>query len=119
MTSLSQLQSFTIYDNRQTTPLKALHTTKIFTMIHLKYRRVNRCPYIKLLKKIVAVVKKVVVCMDGNYFFAVSIVVCEGPYNVFDEINLRCLGLAGVSLYGPSSTWRAGCLDQVILLVRP
>ena len=27
--------------------------------------------------------------------------------------------LAGVSFYGPCSTWRAGCLDQVILLVRP
>ena len=30
------------------------------------------------MKKIDAVVKKVVVCMDDYYFFAVSVVVCEG-----------------------------------------
>ena len=30
-----------------------------------------------------------------------------------------CWMLAGVSFYGPCSTWRAGHLDQVILLVWP
>ena len=30
-----------------------------------------------------------------------------------------CWGLAGVSFYVPTSTWRAGRLDQVILLVWP
>ena len=30
-----------------------------------------------------------------------------------------CWRLAGVSFYGPCSTWRAGYLDQVILLVWP
>ena len=30
-----------------------------------------------------------------------------------------CWRLAGVSFYGPCSTWRAGHLDQVILLVWP
>ena len=30
-----------------------------------------------------------------------------------------CWRLAGVSFYGPCSTWRAGRLDQVILLVWP
>ena len=30
-----------------------------------------------------------------------------------------CWRLAGVSFYGPSTTWRAGRLDQVILLVWP
>ena len=29
------------------------------------------------------------------------------------------VGLAGVSFYGPCSTWRAGHLDQAILLVWP
>ena len=30
-----------------------------------------------------------------------------------------CWRLAGVSFYGPYSSWRAGHLDQVILLVWP
>ena len=42
----------------------------------------------KTVEKIIAVVKKIVVCMEHNYiFFAVSIVVCEGL-----SINLGLFG---------------------------
>ena len=53
-----------------------LHTTHRTAKIFLKNRRENRCSYNKLLKKIVAVVKKVVVFMADNCIS--SSVVCEG-----------------------------------------
>ena len=42
------------------------HTT---TIICKKSRCGNRCPYVKLLKISLQLCKKVVVCMDSNYFF--------------------------------------------------
>ena len=37
----------------------------------------------------------------------------------FDLCPKLCCRLAGVSFYGPCSTWRVDHLDQVILLVWP
>ena len=47
-----------------------------FTKIFLKNCCVNHFPY-KTVEKVVTVVKKVVVCIDNNCYFAASVVVCE------------------------------------------
>ena len=39
----------------------------------------NRCPYIKLVKKSLQLLKKVVVCMDDNYFFCSFSCSVRGP----------------------------------------
>ena len=62
-----QDQLLTVYRNKY--PLKkALTHYKDF---HKDFSK-------KIVWKIVGVVKKVVVCIDDNYFFSVSVVVCEG-----------------------------------------
>ena len=48
------------------------------TTIFTKNRYENRCPYIKLLEKRLQLGHKVVMCMADNYYFAVSVVRCEG-----------------------------------------
>ena len=42
-----------------------------------------------------------------------------GPIFIDNVRPKPCWRLAGVSLYSPNSIWRAGRLDQIILLVWP
>ena len=59
--------------------LRPLHITKIFTKIFLKKLLGKSLSIYKTVEKIVAVVKKVVVCMDDNYFFCSFSFSVRGP----------------------------------------
>ena len=60
------------------TDLRPSHAPTIFTTIFPKKSSWKSLPTFKTVEKIFAVVKNVVVCMDNNDFFIVSVVVCEG-----------------------------------------
>ena len=81
-----------------TTILFTTATTTIFTKIFLKKSSIY-----KTVEKIVAVVKRVVVCMEDHCFFAARVVVCEGFYNMIisnQYFQIECSGHNG-TLYFP------------------
>ena len=101
-------------------------TTTIFTKIFLKKSSIY-----KTVEKIVAVVKRVVVCMEDHCFFAARVVVCEGFYNMIisnQYFQIECSGHNGM-LYFPhhrgdrqfqwwSKTWLwANEADRIFLLI--
>ena len=57
------------------------HTTKSFTTTSLKKSLWKSQPMYKTVEKSLQSWKRVVVCVDDNHFFAVSVGVCEGLYS--------------------------------------
>ena len=80
---IHSLRKFVLHQVRRLYPFfRPSHTTMIFTAIHMY--QINCCenqyPYYNTVEKIVAVVKKVLDCMNDTCIFAVFLVVCEGLY---------------------------------------
>ena len=77
----TKLMTFMYFFKENT--IKALaHYKDFLNNFSKKNRFENRCPYIKLLKKLLQLWRKVVVCMEDNKFFVVTVVVCEGLNNL-------------------------------------